>query len=59
MFFFEHLICYIKQGADIVAGCMAFRGLAPDVCMKKIPNFGHCRVMAYITGRLLLSAPLN
>ena len=43
MFFLEHLICNIKQGADILAGCMVLRGHAPDVCIKKILNFGHCR----------------
>ena len=35
MFFFEHLICHIKQGADILAGCIILRGPAPDVCIKK------------------------
>ena len=39
MFFFEHLICHIKQGADILAICIVLRGPAPDVCIKKILNF--------------------
>ena len=42
MLFLEHLICNIKQGADILAGCMVLRGHAPDVCIKEILNFGHC-----------------
>ena len=42
MLFLEHLICNIKQGADILAGCMVLRGHAPDVCIKQILNFGHC-----------------
>ena len=31
---FEHLTCYIKHGADILARQMVFRGPAPDVCIK-------------------------
>ena len=45
MLFFEHLICMIKQGADILAGCIVLRGPAPDVCIKNILNFGHCMTM--------------
>ena len=40
--FFLHLInMYIKQNAHILAGCIVFRGRAPDVCMGKFLNFGH------------------
>ena len=35
MSFLEHLICNIKQDADILAGCMVLRGHAPDVSIKK------------------------
>ena len=42
MFFLEHLICNIKQGTDILSWCMVLRGHAPDVCLRKILNFGYC-----------------
>ena len=41
MFFLEHLICNIKQGAVILARCMDLRGHAPNMCIKKSLNFGH------------------
>ena len=36
---FEHLICHIKHGADILARQMAFRGPAPDVCIKQFRHW--------------------
>ena len=58
MFFLENLIGNIKQGAYILAGCMVLRGHAPDVCMKKILNFGHCMciyVLVLYSSRYILS----
>ena len=38
---FEHLICHIKHGEDILlARQMFFRGPAPDVCIKQFLGFG-------------------
>ena len=55
MFFLEHLICNIKQGAYILAGCMVLRGHAPDVCIKKILNFGHCEMTMQICSNDLIT----
>ena len=38
---FEHLICHIKHGADILARRMVFRGSAPYPCIKELLKFGH------------------
>ena len=38
---FEHLICHIKHGADILASQIVLRGPAPDVCIKQFPKFRH------------------
>ena len=38
---FEHLICHIKHGEDILARRMIFRGPAPDVCIKQFLKFRH------------------
>ena len=38
---FEHLICHIKHGADILARQMVFRAPVPNVCTKKIFKFQH------------------
>ena len=38
---FEHLICHIKHGADILARRMVFRQPASDVCIKQFLIFGH------------------
>ena len=35
---FEHLICHIKHGADILARRMVFRGPAPDGASKNSLN---------------------
>ena len=38
---FEHLICIIKHGADILARQMVHRGPAPDVRIKIFLKFRH------------------
>ena len=38
---FEHLICHIKHGADILSRRMFFREPAPDVCIKLFLKFRH------------------
>ena len=38
---FEHLICYIKHGADILARQMVFRAPVPKVCIKTFFKFQH------------------
>ena len=38
---FEHLICHIQHGADILARRMGFRGPAPYACIKESLKFGH------------------
>ena len=36
---FEHLICHIKHGVDILARRMVFRAPVPNVCIKKFFKF--------------------
>ena len=38
---FEHLICHIKHGADILARQTVFRGPASYACIKEFLKFGH------------------
>ena len=37
---FEHLICHIKYGADILARRMVLRGTPPYACIKEFLKFG-------------------
>ena len=38
---FEHLICHIKHGADILARRKVFRGPVPYAYIKEFLEFGH------------------